>query len=168
MKSNYIQKSVEIIRKNIYITLATVSSDGEPWNSPLSVAYDKDLNFYTNSDKNSVHATNIRDNGKIFFVIYDSTVGESMGSMGGVYFKGKGYEIDSKEEILVSRQISLKRKGKIPTENEYQKFSGSSIRRIYKFVPEKAWINDVELDNEGRYIRDIRIEVPMEEIKKYI
>ncbi len=44
------KKAAEIIKKIPYITLATVSEEGQPWNSPLWSAFDKDLNFYWASD----------------------------------------------------------------------------------------------------------------------
>jgi uncharacterized protein YhbP (UPF0306 family) len=85
------QKAAEIIKKIPYITLATSSKDNQPWNSPLWSAFDKDLNFYWASDYKSVHSTNIRNNSKVFCVIYDSTMAEGTGE--GVYFSGNVYEI---------------------------------------------------------------------------
>ena len=81
------KKAVEIIKKIIYITLATVTKDGQPWNSPLYSAYGKNLNFYWSSDRKSVHSSNIKTNNKVFCVIYDSTMKEGTGE--GVYFAGK-------------------------------------------------------------------------------
>src|SRR3990167_3792180 len=89
------KKAAEIIKKIIYITLASVTKDEQPWNSPLYSAYDKDLNFYWGSDWRSVHSTNIRKNNKVFCVIYDSTMAEGTGE--GVYFFGKAYELAERE-----------------------------------------------------------------------
>lgn len=54
------------------------------------------------------------------------------------------------------------------SENEPAKFTASAVRRVYKAMPKKVWMNDVELDDNGKYIRDIRIEVPIDELKKYL
>ena len=89
------QKAAGIIKKIPYITLATVSDDDQPWNSPLWSAFDKDLNFYWASDAKSVHSTNIRNNSKVFCVIYDSTMAEGTGE--GVYFKGSAFELIERE-----------------------------------------------------------------------
>ena len=59
------QKAAGIIKKIIYITLATASQDGQPWNSPLYSGFDKDLNFYWASDHNSVHSSNIKTNNNV-------------------------------------------------------------------------------------------------------
>lgn len=160
------QKASEIIKKIIYITLSTVSKDGQPWNSPLYSAFDKDLNFYWASDKEGVHSKNVRSNNKVYVVIYDSTMPEGTGE--GVYILGKAYEIPDKDEIMVARLSMQNRKGKDIGHDEYVKFTGDNIRRIYKFVPETIWMNDDEKDENGQYIKDIRIEVPIEELKKFI
>ncbi len=47
-----------------------------PWNSPVYSAFDKDYNFYWASWKENQHSKNIKENEKVFVVIYDSTVPE--------------------------------------------------------------------------------------------
>src|SRR5690348_5423268 len=104
------KKSAEILKKIIYITLATVSKDGQPWNSPVYSAFDKDLNFYWASDKEGVHSQNVRANSKVFVVVYDSTMAEGTGE--GVYMKGKAIELTDKEEVSVARVVTQGRKNK--------------------------------------------------------
>ena len=160
------QKAAGIIKKIIYITLATVSKDGQPWNSPVYSAFDKDINFYWTSDKEGVHSNNVRDNGKVFGVVYDSTAPEGTGE--GVYFLGKAYELTDTEEIQVARSTTQSRKDKKAGEHDYINFTGDAIRRIYKFVPEKVWMNDDAKDENGNYVKDIRVEVSIEALKKLI
>jgi len=146
------KKAAEIIKKIPYITLATVSDDGQPWNSPLWSVYDKDLNFYWVSDQKSVHSEDLRSNNKVFCVIYDSTMAEGTGE--GVYFKGKAFEL-AEREVLVE----------CPTREKPITFKGNDILKIYKVVPEKIWMNDDEKDVNGKYVRDIKVEVPQDVLK---
>jgi hypothetical protein len=39
-------KAQAILDRINYSTLATVSNDGQPWNSPVYCAYDQDYNVY--------------------------------------------------------------------------------------------------------------------------
>jgi nitroimidazol reductase NimA-like FMN-containing flavoprotein (pyridoxamine 5'-phosphate oxidase superfamily) len=168
--NNHLQldQAMEILNKIIYITIASVSEDGYPWNSPVYSAFDNELNFYWSSDKESQHSKNIRSNGKIFLVMYDSTAEEGTGE--GVYVQASALELGEKDEILVARRLTQERKGQLDemTADEPIKFTGSAVRRVYKATPQKIWINDVELDEKGKYIRDIRIEIPLEKLKSQI
>ena len=159
------KKAAEIIKKILYITLATVSKVGQPWNSPLYSAFDKDLNFYWFSDHKSVHSSNIKNNNKVFCVIYDSTMKEGTGE--GVYFIGKAYEILHDDKILASLKIMDERVGK-QKERSAEKFKGANPLRVYKVVPVKFWMNDDEKDINGKYVKDIKIEVPIDILKTLI
>ena len=162
------KRAAEIINKVLYITIASVSKDSQPWNSPVYSGFDEDLNFYWSSDKESQHSKNVRDNGKVFLVIYDSTAPESTGE--GVYVQAKAQELGENDEIQVARRVTQTRKGQADelSEREYEKFSGSAVRRVYKAVPQKAWMNDVELDKDNKYIRDIRVEVPIDILRSLV
>ncbi len=166
--SDYHNKRVaEIINQILYITIASVDENGQPWNSPVYSGFDDDLNFYWSSDKSSQHSNNIRANNKIFLVIYDSTVAE--GTAEAVYIQAEANELTENYDIQVARRVTQTRKSQIKEydgEKEYEKFTGDKIRRVYKAVPKMIWMNDVELDKKGKYIRDIRIEVSIEDIKK--
>lgn len=159
------KRAAEIINNILYITIATVSKDGQPWNSPVYSAFDRDLNFYWFSDKDSQHSKNIRENKDVFIVIYDSTAREGTG--GGVYISAEAYEIDNKDGTLEALEIMDSRIGK-KKEREYEKFSGIAVLRVYKVIPQKVWVNDDEKDENGKYIRDIRVEVSLDALKRLI
>lgn len=159
------QKAAEILTKVIYITLATVSKDGQPWNSPLYSAFDKDLNFYWASDYKSIHSSNIKTNNKVFSVIYDSTMKEGTGE--GVYFTGKAYQLSQATEILTALKVMDERIGK-QKERHAEKYMGVNPLRVYKVIPEKFWMNDDEKDENGKYVKDIKVEVPINELKELI
>ena len=86
----------------------------------------------------------------------------------GVYVKGLAYELSQRDEISIARNITQERKGKKTSEDDYVHFIGDNVRRVYKVVPEEIWINDVELDGNGKYVKDIRVELSIEELKKLI
>lgn len=153
---NLNKRAREIIKEIIYITIATSSKDGQPWNSPVYSAYDEDYNFYWASWKENQHSKNIAENNRVFIVIYDSKAHEGTGE--GVYVLAKAYMLTNKEEV--ARAISLLdgRVGKVKDPRKrIKQFLGENPRRIYKAVPEKFWING-KGDLNGEYI-DVRIEV---------
>lgn len=152
------KRAKEIIQRIFYITLATVSSDGEPWNSPVYSAYDEDYNFYWASDQNGQHSQNIDKNGKAFIVVYDSTVPEGTGE--GVYIQALAKALETDEEIKNAMVYLDGRVGKKkdPTKR-IKEFQGDRPRRVYQAVPQKVWINgDGEIN--GYYI-DTRVEVKL-------
>jgi uncharacterized pyridoxamine 5'-phosphate oxidase family protein len=157
MSSHHQQRAAEIIKKMPYATLATVTEDGKPWNSPVKHQYDHDLNIYWFSDKEGQHSRNVRNNGQVFIVIYDSTVPEGQGE--GVYLQATVTELSNPEEISFARRI---KKG--PDMDAPDDFMGDAVRRVYKATPEKVWMNDTEI-KDGIFIRDFRVGIDLEELK---
>jgi uncharacterized protein YhbP (UPF0306 family) len=162
------KRAAEILNKILYITIASVSEDGEPWNSPIYSGFDENLNFYWSSDKDGQHSKNVRANGRVFLVIYNSTAPEGTGE--GVYIQADASELGENEEIQAARRVTQSRKGQLNemTDKEYEKFTGSAARRVYKAIPKRAWMNEDDKDENGKFIRDIRIEVSLEELKKHL
>ena len=85
MSEYHTKRAAEILQSIRYATIATVTEDGNPWNSPVAHELDDDLTIYWVSDKENQHSKNVRANGKAFVVIYDSTVPEGDGE--GVYLE---------------------------------------------------------------------------------
>ncbi len=156
-------RAKEIIEKILYITIATVDEKGQPWNSPVYSAFDEAYNFYWFSDKNSQHSRNIRNNKKIFLVIYDSSVAEGTGE--GVYIQAEAHELNDKKHVLDGLKIMDERAGKTKV-RKYEKFSGGAPLRVYAATPTKIWMNLEDEDENGNYIKDIRVEVPLKELKE--
>ncbi|MCA9328057.1 pyridoxamine 5'-phosphate oxidase family protein, partial [Candidatus Saccharibacteria bacterium] len=94
-------RAAEILRSIRYITLASVTPDNEPWNSPLYYVYDETLRLYWFSDKDGQHSQNVRTNPKVFIAIYDSTVAPGTGD--GVYIQATVRELENDEEIVRAR-----------------------------------------------------------------
>ena len=104
------ERAKEIISKIIYITIATVSRDGLPWNTPAYSSFDENYNFFWVSSKEAVHSMNIRNNPNVFLAIYDSTVKEGSGE--GVYIKAKAYELKETAEMEHAAKCIYGRKNK--------------------------------------------------------
>lgn len=158
MKSKHTIKAKKIIEKILYITIATASKNGTPWNSPVYSAFDDKYNFFWASDQNGQHSKNIAENNKIFLVIYDSTVPEGTGE--GVYIQAKAYKLENEEDIkhglnYLDGRVNKKKDSK----SRVAQFQGNKPRRVYKAVPEKMWINE-DGNINGEYI-DIRREVDL-------
>ncbi len=155
MEDPLINKAREIISKILYITIATSTKDGRPWNSPVYSAFDDNYNFYWASDQNSQHSKNIKENNLVFIVIYDSTVPEGTGE--GVYIQAKAYELTDEKEIEYALKYLYGRKNEKP--RKFSEFLRKFPRRIYKAVPEKIWVN-TEGDIDGNYV-DKREEIKL-------
>ena len=141
------EKARKILSSIKYATLATVSSDGQPWNSPVFALHDDELNFYWASSKETQHSQNIRHNGKVFIVIYDSTAAPGMGE--GVYVQAEAKEIDTEEDF--------KELTKLNDSLQSNKFLGASLKRFYKATSLKIWVND-EIMVDGKRV-DIRKQI---------
>lgn len=152
-----LKKAKEIIDKGAYITLSTVSNAGMPWNSPLWYARDEKYNFYFVSPKNTQHSNNIRENGKGFIVIYDTSAPEGTGE--GVYMTVQVKELISKN--AVERAIKYLYRSKAKTRRASE-FLNNSPRRIYVVQPKEVWINDAE-EKEGLYL-DYRIPIDIKNL----
>src|SRR3989338_1658716 len=96
-------KAKKIIQKISYVTIASVSHDGMPWNSPVFAAYDSDYNFYWGTYRDSQKSKNIRANKNVFLVIYDSTVPPGKGE--GVYIKATAAELSNPKEIEFAHKL---------------------------------------------------------------
>jgi uncharacterized protein YhbP (UPF0306 family) len=157
MQENLTKRAQEIIEKIIYITIASVTPEGKPWNSPVYSAYDKDnYTFYWVSPRETQHSKNISENPNVFLVIYDSTVPESTGE--GVYIQGHASVVTDPKEMTRAIYLLYTRKKK--SLRDVSRFLDLRPRRIYKVVPEKVWLNSTErIDDEGI---DMRIEVELQ------
>lgn len=155
MTANLRERARQIINKIIYVTIATASADGQPWNTPVYSAYDDEYNFYWASDKNGQHSQNIQVNPKVFLVIYDSTAPEGTGE--GVYVQANAYQLQKQNEIDRAVGHLYARKNQEPKGAD--EFLGDYPRRVYKAVPQEFWMNG-EGDVKGNFI-DIRTEVSL-------
>jgi general stress protein 26 len=153
----YTSRAAAILRKIQYATLATVTPGGLPWNSPVYAVIDNDLRVYWISDKEGQHSRNVRHNGEVFIVIYDSTVPEGQGL--GVYMQAQARELEDAQEIRRVRTLKKGETGESPS-----LFQDNGVRRVYEATPMHVWMNADEV-KDGIFIRDYRVELDVEALK---
>ena len=149
--SNYIHKAKKILKDSPYLVLATILKNGQPWNSPVWTAHDKDYNFYWSSQKSSQHSKNIKIYPHVFGVVYNPKTAY------GVYMKGKAYEITGEVELEHALRVFYRRKGKDSRQPE--DFLGKKPRRIYRFTPKKFWMNT--FGRKDGFFIDGRVEIKL-------
>ena len=133
----------DIIKNNIYLTLAT--TDGEnPWSAPLFYCVDDQYNFYYISQIECSHSQHILENHKIAFSIFDSHAPEGKGN--GVQASGKAYLLDKEKDITEA----LKHYHTTFIKCEPEDFTGSKPYRLFKIVPEKFYVLDPEAEVDKR------------------
>lgn len=133
------QTALSIIMRTEYATLATVDAKGYPWNAPVYCAFDQGYNFYWGSHKDSQHAINIRDNGRVFLSIYNSTVAPGQGE--GVYIQASCSEITSPADMATAHRLIQDRRAPIAYWKLGQFSAQNSPIRLYRAVPEHIWVN---------------------------
>lgn len=149
------EQARKIIDSIQYMTIATVSPDGEPWNTPVArYHFDDDYTLYWASWSENQHSVNIRNNGKVFIVIYDSTPGDGQPSQ-GVYIQATASQVSAEEAM----QAALVFKNDPYNPSEGKEYVGEKPRRIYKAVPQKIWLND-DGEINGDFV-DIRTEASL-------
>lgn len=151
-----IQTAKSILKEIAYATIATASSDGEPWNTPVFCAFDG-FNVYWSSHPDSVHSKNIAANGKVFISIYNSKAKEGEGL--GVYIKAKASALDDMSDIKHGLDLLGERRGKPFLHIE--KFLSDGPQRVYKATPIQIWTNDADQDKDGDFIKDFRVEIAL-------
>lgn len=138
-----------------YITIASVSPDDLPHNTPVFAAHDAKYNFYFGTHKDSQKARNILANPNIFVVIYDSTVfaGEGL----GLYLQATATPVTDPTEIAAGHKLLWDRRD-VPYW-KLEEFAEPTPLVMFKVTPTKAWLNGGSRKN-GHYI-DIREEISL-------
>lgn len=162
MSDRHVERAREIVHQIAYITLASVSLAGKPWNSPLYSSFDDEGNFYWVSSPEAQHSRNVEANGEAFLVIYDSTAPEGTGE--GVYVEATVEALEDVADTAKARRTLSLRVG-APLDDHPERFLGGGVRRAYRAVPIRVWVNDDETDEKGNYVRDIRVEIPVEALR---
>jgi general stress protein 26 len=146
-------KAKEILKEVPYLTIASITPEGLPHNTPVFTVHDENYNFFWNSEVTSQHSKNIRNSPQVFCVIYNSSVAQGKGK--GVYILGKAYELNDSEELKEALEVFYGGIGKEPKPFDF--FLGENTKRFYKFVPERFWLN--ELNKKDGIIVDGKTEI---------
>jgi nitroimidazol reductase NimA-like FMN-containing flavoprotein (pyridoxamine 5'-phosphate oxidase superfamily) len=125
-----------------YATVATVSTAGRPWNSPVYFARDG-ATFYWISRADAQHSINIRDNGRVFLAVYDSRREDTSGA--AAYVEADAREFSDDAEIAAAVTAIYRRKQKpAPPAGA---FRAPAAQRVYAAVARQAWTNVVHADS---------------------
>lgn len=141
------------------MAIATASTSGKPWISPVFFAYDDNYNLFWVSNKDSLYSNLIRQNPQVAIVIFDSSVPEGEGE--GVYFEANVDELSEKKDINHAMEVLDKRVKK----DEFRvkkigEVTGKGVWRVYKAIPLKiSVLTEGEFVN-GQYV-DKRVDVDL-------
>lgn len=157
IQKDYVDQAKSIIDKELYMTIASCTSL-TPWITPVYTAFDENYNFYWRSNKEAIHSSNIRKNCNVALTLFNSQA--AFGTGKAVYFKAKANECTDIDEISKASFLLADRVNRKAQPVEL--YQGKNLKRIYKAVIEKAWINAVKIvDNE---IYDERIEINIDSL----
>lgn len=146
MNNNAASKAKNIIEENIYCTIATATTDGKPWISPVFYGYDEDFNIQWISDKNAQHSQLIRKNPQVSIVFFNSQAPEGDGD--GVYIQATVSELNDKNEAEKGVKVR-DRRVKVDTfrVKKLEEVLDKGQWRVYKAVP-----NNISKLTEGAYV----------------
>lgn len=156
MKEVYLEKVRNILSTVRYASVATITPEGKPWNTPVAHEIDEKNNIYWFSDKQNQHSKNVRNQSVAFIVIYDSTVPDGEGE--GVYIEADVEELNNADEINKIRNAKKKK-----VVDDAKEFLGDAVRRCYKATPKRMWINDAEMDGDV-FVRDYRVAIQLSDL----
>lgn len=148
----HVEKTREILASNIYCTIATATSEGKPWISPVFFAIDEKHSIYWVSNKNALHSNLIRKNPQIAIVVFNSQALEGDGD--GVYIDARAEElsdmVDLETAIEIYNQRSTKEEFRI---GSLEEVTDKGEWRIYKATPIK-----IEKLTQGEYVNGQYVE----------
>lgn len=142
-----------IIEQVKYITIATVSEYGDPWNTPVFATYDEAYNFYFSTDTESHKARNIAANHKVFLVIYDSTALPGTGV--GVYIQGEAVRLTTEADMRAAYTLLVARRKPVKF-HAYDEYRDGPYG-LYKITPRRILMN-TESNRMGSYV-DKKVEI---------
>src|SRR5688500_8071978 len=102
MHTDYLRRISDLLDRIEYASVATVSDDGRPWNTPLYFARNRESVFWI-STRHAQHSINISQNGRAFIAIFDSGREDTSGA--GVYVETTVSELTDEEDIREGLQI---------------------------------------------------------------
>jgi nitroimidazol reductase NimA-like FMN-containing flavoprotein (pyridoxamine 5'-phosphate oxidase superfamily) len=137
-----------------HAAVATVSADGQPWNTPVYFAKHGD-SFYWTSRRDAQHSTNIRHNKRALLVVFDSSREDASGA--AAYVEANVVELADDGDIQAGLEVIYRRRDK-PVPRVAQ-FSSSSVHAIYRAQALRMWSN--VLHTSGEVPWDERVEVVM-------
>jgi nitroimidazol reductase NimA-like FMN-containing flavoprotein (pyridoxamine 5'-phosphate oxidase superfamily) len=126
----------DMLERIKHATVATVSADGRPWNTPVYFARER-YSLYWISRRDARHSTNIQQNGRAFVVVFDSSRDDSTGA--GIYIDAEVAELTNEDNIQQGLELIYRRRNKsVPPASQ---FVGGSVNAIYLAKALRVWTN---------------------------
>ena len=152
-------RALELLNGLPYFNVAS-ESNGQPWNSPVWAARDRDLNLYWSSWINAVHSENIARNPRTFLTIFDSTRKRGTNNQRCLYLQCTTVEVEDQNEA--QKAFSLVYPGVVV---ELKDFLGLGQKRFYRATPIRAWLNCLSERELTPSTVKMRVEVPLAALK---
>ena len=137
-----------------HATIAIVSSQGRPWNTPVYFARDGATLYWT-SRVDAQHSLNVRDSLQAFVVVYDSSREDSTGA--AVYIEAQVLELTDTTDIEAAAMLIYRRRGKpVPSAEQFRE---PSRHRVYRARALRTRTNVLHPDDPIPW--DERIEIDL-------
>jgi hypothetical protein len=159
--TEYESQAKSMMRRICYLTIASVSAAGEPWNSPVYTSFDNEANFYWTSAPESRHSRNITETESVALVVYDSTVPEGTG-VGALYMEAMARPLDDLKHIRTARALLRSRVELYDGTEDCTQYLEGGVRRVYKATPNAAWVNTWQ---DGI---DLRAPIPLDALRNNV
>ena len=146
----------QIIERNRYLCLASVSQTGQVWASPVSYCFDTEYNFYFQTSLDSVHVDNFRFNPEISASIYDST--QRVEDIDGIQMSGIVGEVEADcisqiYDLFISHVIPEPDRCRLaPPLKVFTREGGTSLR-FFQFTPVDMFKKDLNIMGVARRSR---------------
>jgi uncharacterized protein YhbP (UPF0306 family) len=159
--------AAEHLANNMYLSLATVDHDGNPWVTPLYYSTTADLNILWVSAVDCNHSNNIQQNARVAISCYDSHA--PFGTGQGAYFEARASlvvedDLPGSCRDFYSRRFrdaeTLAKHGKRPAD-----FLPPSPRAMYKAEILRAWVLDPKGHPKYGQLVIGRAEIPLEYLR---
>jgi hypothetical protein len=157
MKKEPAKRAAEILEAKKIIVVSTAGKDNQPWNTPVAgFRFPGEATFYWTSWQENQHSKNIRENNRVFIVVFDEE------SAKGVYLLAEAHELNDEQEVWAAAMVFGDNNKFCPSNGD--EYLGDKPRRIYKAVPNQAWMNADKTGENGKFQYDYRKEISLEEL----
>ena len=153
-REHLLRRVNEVLDRIEHATVATVSLEGRPWNTPVYFARQRGW-FYWISRRDAQHSINIGNNGRAFLVVFDSSRHDSSGA--GVYVEADAAVLVNDGDVQEALEVIYRRRRKpVPSAFEY---SAKSLHAVYRAQAVRAWSNILHASGEVPW--DERVEITL-------
>lgn len=151
----------EILKGLKYINIATVTKDGQPWNTPVRAVYDESYNLFWSSWASAQHSQNIRDNKRVFITVYGSSQRKGNDNQECLYIKAHAKQLDDEDSVAYALNYFYGLGDRRHTPSDFME---GQAKRIYQAVPEQVWLNQVSGTEINESATTERIEIPLNKL----